>query len=124
MQNSNPQNSNVPSSTAPSSASTDTLRISKGHRRANSSFASFGSEYTPRNSSLQKIWAEDYYSADCDDASGMTMSFEGEGEGTRLPSPPLPAAFTSRPFPQSIPLTVRGFFHFPSSFCGLKQEFD
>ncbi|KAL3419385.1 hypothetical protein PVAG01_09607 [Phlyctema vagabunda] len=50
-----------------------------------------------RDSSLQKVWAEDYYA---DDYAG---ALENRFEQTSAPSPPAPAVLTTRPFSRSIP---------------------
>jgi len=57
-----------------------------------------------RNSSLNKVWADDYYADDY--AGGISLSFDQD-----IPSPPAPAALTSRPFPRSIPLTAEEDSH-------------
>ncbi|KAH8647058.1 hypothetical protein BGZ60DRAFT_474542 [Tricladium varicosporioides] len=71
------------------------------HRRAHSS------AYTPtasRNSSLQKVWAEDYYGDDY--AEGTTLSFEPDTTTTPLPSETFTARST-RNIPSSIPTDQR-----------------
>jgi hypothetical protein len=70
------------------------------HRRTRSSFAA-SSPDTSRNSSLNKVWSEDYYSYDCEWGNQGEQDKE-EGLQIKLPEP---ATLTSRPFPRSIPLT-------------------
>ena len=61
------------------------------HRRTLSSISH------SRNSSLQKVWAEDYL-----DAVECTGEFEGTPESI---TPPPAATLTTRPFPRSIPFS-------------------
>ncbi|KAI9746596.1 MAG: hypothetical protein M1818_000309 [Claussenomyces sp. TS43310] len=63
------------------------------HRRTLSTFGLGDS----RSSSIQKVWAEDYYTDDM--IGGPGTCFED------VLTPPKPATLTERPFPRSIPLS-------------------
>lgn len=66
------------------------LPKASSHRRTLSSLSSEGS----RSSSLQKLWAEDYYA----DTTPVNNTIED------ILTPPEPATLTERPFPRSVPL--------------------
>lgn len=81
---------NAPSTTRSEAFSSRPLP-KPSHR--NTLSAAFNSPDASRNSSLQKVWADDYY--DEDYAGGISLSFD-------IPTPPKQAALTSRPIAQDI----------------------
>lgn len=74
-------------------------RSNTSHKRSISA-RDIDSSSTIRDSSLQKVWDQDYYATE----GGTHIAQGAIQEGFNIPSPPAAAALTNRPYPRSVPL--------------------